>query len=114
MDVTVYEVIAEPPFEAGAVKATLTCPLPAVAVPTVGAPGTVTGVAEFEADEAELVPVPLVAVTLKVYAVPLVRPVIVIGDDVPVAIILPGLDVTLYPVIAEPPFETGAVKVRVT
>jgi hypothetical protein len=33
-------VIADPPFEAGAVKATDTLALPAVAVPMVGAPGT--------------------------------------------------------------------------
>ena len=31
--------IFEPPFEAGAVKETVACALPAVAVPIVGAPG---------------------------------------------------------------------------
>ena len=36
------------------------------------------------------------------------RPVTVIGDTVPVAVIPPGLLVTVYPVIAEPPSE-GAV-----
>ena len=43
-DVTVYPVIAAPPFEAGAAKVTVACPLPALpdaAVPIVGAPGTV-------------------------------------------------------------------------
>ena len=39
-DVAVYAVIVAPPFEDGAVKATVACVLPAVAVPMVGAPGT--------------------------------------------------------------------------
>jgi hypothetical protein len=39
-DVTVYEVIDAPPVDAGAVNATEVCPLLAVAVPIVGAPGT--------------------------------------------------------------------------
>ena len=34
--------MAEPPVEPGAVNATLACAAPAVAVPMVGAPGTVT------------------------------------------------------------------------
>ena len=38
-DVTVYEVIDAPPVEVGAVNATDACPLLAVAVPIVGAPG---------------------------------------------------------------------------
>ena len=39
--------IVEPPFEAGAVKVTVACALPAVAVPIVGAPGT-TAFAVYE------------------------------------------------------------------
>ena len=50
-----------------------------------------------------------VAVTLNVYEVPFVRPVTVIGDDAPDAVNPPGEDVTVYDVIAEPPFDTGAV-----
>ena len=65
-EVTVYPVIAEPPFDAGAVKATETFPLPAVAVPTVGAPGTVAAVTEFEAVDGNPVPTALVAVMVKV------------------------------------------------
>jgi len=34
--------MALPPFDAGAVKEIVACPLPAVAVPIVGAPGVVT------------------------------------------------------------------------
>jgi hypothetical protein len=55
------------------------CAFPFVAVPIVGAPGIVEGVTEFEGALAMLVPLVLVAVTVKVYAVPLVSPVTVIG-----------------------------------
>jgi hypothetical protein len=41
-EVTVYPVIAEPPFEDGAVQEMLACVYPAVAVTLVGAPGTLT------------------------------------------------------------------------
>jgi hypothetical protein len=41
------------------------------------------------------VPVALVAVTVKVYAVPVVSPVTVIGEDEPVAVMPPGLEVTV-------------------
>ena len=54
------------PLEAGAVHETVALALPAVAVTPVGAPGTVAGVAEFEARDAEPVPTALVAVTVKV------------------------------------------------
>jgi hypothetical protein len=48
-----------------------------VAVTPVGAPGAVAGVAGADAEEAMLVPAELVAVTVKVYEVPLDRPVTV-------------------------------------
>jgi hypothetical protein len=64
--VAVYPVIAAPPLLAGAVKATVACALPPVAVPIVGAPGTVAGVTLFEAADAELVPMELLAVTVNV------------------------------------------------
>jgi hypothetical protein len=48
------------------VNETVACPLVAVAVPIVGAPGTVAGVTELEASEALPVPTPFVAVTVKV------------------------------------------------
>jgi hypothetical protein len=54
---------------AGAVKVTVALALPAVAVPMVGAPGTValaTGVTLLEAADAGPVPSALVAVTVKV------------------------------------------------
>jgi hypothetical protein len=42
-------------------------------------------------------------VTVNVYAVPLLNPLTVIGLDAPVPVNPPGLDVTVYPVIALPP-----------
>ena len=44
-EVTVYEVIVEPPLLAGAVKETVAWPLPLVALTPVGASGVVDGVA---------------------------------------------------------------------
>ena len=97
-----------PPLLPGAVKVTMPEPTPLVAVPMVGAPGTTEGVAGGEAAEAGPVPIGLVAVTVKVYAVPLVRPLIV-QDTVPVVVQvrLAGDEVTEYPVMATPPFEAG-------
>jgi hypothetical protein len=43
----------------------------------VGAPGTVAGVTLFDGADGALGPIALVATTVKVYAVPLVRPVMV-------------------------------------
>jgi hypothetical protein len=40
LDVAVYNVIALPPLDTGAVKATVACVFPRVAVPIVGALGT--------------------------------------------------------------------------
>ena len=71
------------------------CPLPAVALTLVGAPGTPIGVTEFDAVDDALVPAAFVAVTLNVYVVPLLKPVIVIGDEPPFAVKLPMFDVTV-------------------
>ena len=84
-----------PPFDDGAVNDTVACPLPRTAVTPVGAPGTVAGTIELLVDEGELVPTALVAVTVNVYVVPLVKPVIVIGDEPPVAVKPPVLDETV-------------------
>ena len=59
------------------------------------------------------VPSWLVAVTVKVYAVPEVNPVKAIGDVVPVTITLPGEDVAVYCVIGYQPFEDGISNVTV-
>jgi hypothetical protein len=68
-------VIGEPPLLAGAAHDTTAWAFPGVAVTAVGAPGTARGVTAALATEAGEVPAALVAVTLNVYAVPLVRPV---------------------------------------
>ena len=95
-DVTVYWVIAAPPFDAGAVHETSASVLPPVADTPVGAPGKVAGVTALEAVDAEPVPTLLVAVTVNVYAVPLVSPVTVADVPAVVAVRLPGEDVTVY------------------
>ena len=94
--------IAAPPFDAGALNATDALPSPPVATTAVGADGVVAGVTVLLGADAALVPSPLVAVTVKVYAVPFVRPDTAIGELVPAAVTLPGFDVTVYPVIGEP------------
>ena len=59
-----------PPFDEGGVKLTVACALPAVAVPIVGAPGTVAvlaaGVTWLEGPDCGPVPTALVAVTVNV------------------------------------------------
>jgi hypothetical protein len=68
----------------------------AIAAIPFGAPGTIgAGVTADDALEAVPVPTMLVAVTVKVYAVPLVSPVTVIGDEAPVAVRPSGEDVTV-------------------
>ena len=90
--------MAAPPFEAGAVQLTVACASPAVAMTLVGAPGTVAGVTAADGADAGPVPTTLAAVTVKVYAVPLVSPVTVAVVVVPfgvVAVKLPGEEVTV-------------------
>lgn len=65
-DVTVYPVMVPPPVEAGALKVTLACALPAEATGLVGAPGTVLGVTAPDGAEATEFPAELVATTVKV------------------------------------------------
>ena len=67
LEVAVKSNIGLPPVAPG-VKVTVACVLPAVAVPIVGAAGTVTtaGVTALEAADAGPVPATLVAVTVKV------------------------------------------------
>lgn len=66
-------------------------------------------VTDPDAPEALPVPALLVAATVNVYAVPLVRPVTTIGLDEPEALCPPVFDVTVYEVIDAPPVEAGAV-----
>ena len=95
-------------------------PLATVAVPIVGAPGTVgvTGVTEFDAADATDVPAEFVAVTVKVYAVPVVKPETVIALVHVAAVNVPVMAVptavAVYLVIVAPPFDVGAVQATVT
>ncbi len=111
LDVTVYPVISAPPLFVGALKLTIACPLPASAITSVGASGTVLGVTLFDAAEVLPLPAAFVAKTSNVYAVPFVNPLTVIGLSVPDAVIPPGLDVTVYPVIVAPPLLSGTLKI---
>jgi hypothetical protein len=66
LQVAVKLVIGESPFDAGGVNEIVALPLPGVAVPMVGAPGTMAGVTLFDAAEAAPVPTAFAAVTVKV------------------------------------------------
>jgi hypothetical protein len=94
-DVTVYEVIAAPPSDAGGVNDTTACPSPGAADAPGGGPGTVRGVTGAEGADAAPVPAAEVAVTEKVYAVPFVSPPTTTGLVAPVAVAPPGLAVTV-------------------
>ena len=65
-EVTVYPVIALPPFDAGALQLTIEEALATVPETLVGAPGTVLGVTDVDAAEATEFPATLVATTVKV------------------------------------------------
>jgi hypothetical protein len=85
-------------------------------VPKLVSPGLVNvivwesfGVTPDDATEALPAPTLLVAVTVKVYTVPFVKPVTTIGLDEPEPKSPPGLDVTVYEVIDAPPVEVGAI-----
>jgi hypothetical protein len=105
--VTVYPRIGRPPVAIGAFHTTNAPLAPEVAVTLVGAPGTAAGVADAEGAEAAPLPAPFVAVTVKVYLMPLVRPLTVHDVVELVQVLPPGLDVTVYSVIELPPSDAG-------
>ena len=83
-------------MDEGAVKLTVAWASPATAVTLVGAPGTVAGVTGgLEASDAVEFPSALVATTVKVYGVPFVKPVTVIGELTPVPVPPAGEEVTV-------------------
>jgi hypothetical protein len=112
-DVTVYSVIGLPPSEVGAVHETSADTSLGIADTSMGASGAVGVVTEFDESEDGLVPMEFVAVTVKVYAVPFVRPVTVTEVPVVVAVTPPGSDVTVYSVTVLPPSSNGAFQVTV-
>ena len=82
-----------PPVTLGAVNVTLTSALPGVAMPMLGAFGTVAGVTLLEAAEGTLLPTALLASTVQVTGVPFVKPLTTMGDAVPVWLCAPQLAV---------------------
>jgi hypothetical protein len=67
-------VIVLPPLDVGADHVTTADALPRLAATPFGAPGIVAGVTAGDADDASPMPTVLVAVTVKVYESPFVRP----------------------------------------
>ena len=80
-----------------AATVTVAEPSPPTAVGVGGVPGAAIGLTLFDADEAPDVPAAFVAVALKVYGVPVVRPVTVqeVAGLVTVQVLLPGVEVTV-------------------
>jgi hypothetical protein len=74
LDVTVYIVISDPPFDAGAANDTIACELPTIADTSVGASETVHGVTIADTLDTPPIPATLVAVTVNVYSRPFTRP----------------------------------------
>ena len=70
-------------------------------------PGSM-GVSHADGEDDPPVPMAFAATTVKVYAVPFVRPVTVHDIVLVVHVLLPGWEVTVYPVIALPPLSVGA------
>jgi len=69
--------------------------LPLTAETFVGASGILNGIIVLLKSDAILVPTALVAVTVNVYEVPFVKPVIVIGEPLLLPVKFPGLEVTI-------------------
>lgn len=85
--------IADPPFDSGALHEIVAWVFPGSAVTEVGASGTVRGVVESEALDALDSPRALIATTVNVYPVPFVNPVTV-HDKAPVVVqVCPPLEV---------------------
>ena len=73
----------------------LILPFAPALVETVKVEAGAAGVTLFDTSDEALAPALLNAFTVKVYAMPLVRPVIVIGLEVPIAVSPPGLEITV-------------------
>ena len=110
LEVTRYSRIGRPAVVVGALHEITDAPLaPEVAVTLVGAPGAVAGVAGIDEADAAPLPAAFVAVTVNVYATPLVRPATVHDMIALVQVFRPGFDVTVYCMISLPPSESGIV-----
>lgn len=87
--------MGEPPSEVGGVKLMDALCTPATAVTFVQGPGNVSGVTALDGTDAGELPALFVATTVKVYSVPLVKPFTTTGEEAAVAVIPPGLEVTV-------------------
>ena len=101
--------IVDPPFVDGGVNDTVSKAFPPATEVIVAAPGTSAGTTGDEALEAGPTE-PFVAWTVNVYDWPLVRPDTTHGVCGVLQVLLPGVDVTVYSVIGDPPFDTGAAQ----
>lgn len=111
VEVAVNAETAFPPVPP-AVYATVAVVTPVVvAVPIVGASGTVVAVIDADGLDAGPVPAAFVPVTVKVYDVLDCNPVTVSGEEDPVAVNPPGEDVTVNEVAGAP--DVAAVNVTV-
>ena len=81
---------------------------PVVHVIVVGALGVVAGIIGNDAIESSESPLIFVATTVNVYGIPFARPLVVVELLVDIDVNPPGLLVTVYFVIVEPPFDIGA------
>src|SRR5206468_3379763 len=110
--VTVYPVIALPPSEAGAVQCSSAERRAGGAGTPAGGPGTPVGVTALEGADAAPGPLALPATTVNVYDVPFAKPptVALVAPAAADTVAPPGDAVTVYPVIALPPSEAGAVQ----
>jgi hypothetical protein len=108
-EVTVYDVIGEPPLLVVMSNEIVADALPGTTLMMLGAAGTVDGMTCAEATDGWPVPLTFNAFTVNVYACPFVSPVTVSGLETPVFVIPPGLEVTMYDVIGEPPLLAGGL-----
>ena len=89
----------------------LAMPVTLTAEEMVGVLGRVAGTRFELADDADPVPLALVALTVKVYVEPAVRPEVMVQEvPDPVQVAPPGLAVAVYVVMAEPPVLAGALQ----
>ena len=95
LGMTMYPVMGVPPVLVGVSKEIVAAPEVATATTCSGAVGGAVGVTGVDADEETDVPMAFVAVTVKVYAWPIVSPVKFAGLLVTVRVSPPGLAVTV-------------------
>ena len=107
--------MGRPPVDDGASQPRAACPSLATAVTFKGVPGTVKGTIAADGEDEEPNPAAFIAVTVKEYETPLVRPVMVVavsawapvttmwssGDEL-------GEETTEYSVMGLPPVDDGA------